>query len=107
VAFDPCLLRACEFVAQEQPCRFLDVDGQWQQLTVPVSGLAFSWCQVPLVYRLADSASASLTVIWSNGERQLLPTLVLPGLIADELFIRSGRIRQLELVLNQQLLFCH
>ena len=74
---------------------------------MPAAGLAFSWCQVPLVYRLDDSAGASLTIIWSNGERQLLPTLVLPQLIADELFIRSGRIRQLELVLNQKLLFCH
>ncbi len=33
VRFDPCLLRACEFIDEPQPFRFLDVDGDWQELT--------------------------------------------------------------------------
>jgi hypothetical protein len=105
VLFDPSLLRSCEFVAEPTPFRFLDVDRQWQQLTVPATGLAFSWCQVPIVYRLDNSVDTSLTVTWDTGTQQLLPDLTLPSEIAEALFKRSGRIRQLDLVLGNSQLF--
>lgn len=105
VLFDPSLLRSCEFVAEPTPFRFLDVDRQWQQLTVPATGLAFSWCQVPIVYRLDNSVDTSLTVTWDTGTQQLLPGLTLPSEIAEALFKRSGRIRQLDLVLGNSQLF--
>ncbi len=105
VRFDSCLLRACEFVEDPQPFRFLDVDGRWQALTVPAKGLAFTWCQVPVVYRLDESAEPGVTVSWDNGEDQDLPALALPEDMARELFQRRGRIRRIELVLNSRQLF--
>jgi len=105
VQFDPCLLRACEFLEKPTPFRFLDVDEQWQELTVPSAGLAFSWCQLPLVYQLNDSVASSLTVTWKDGTQQTLPGLTLPTEIASELFKRSGSIRQLDLVLGSSQLF--
>lgn len=105
VQFDPCLLRACEFIKQPQPFRYLDVDQQWQELTVPADGLAFSWCQVPLVYQLSDTLDTSLVVVLKNGERQTLPEMALPAAMAAQLFTRNGQIRQLELVLSPSQLF--
>ncbi len=105
VLFDPCLLRACEFVKKPTQFRFLDVDDQWQELTVPTAGLAFSWCQLPLVYQLNDSVASGLTVTWKDGTQQTLPSLALPANIASELFKRSGSIRQLNLVLGNSQLF--
>jgi hypothetical protein len=102
VQFEPGLLRAREFIAAAQPFRFLDVKGQWCELTVPASGLAFTWCQVPLIYRLEESVDPSVTIHWHEGEHQLMPALELPAAVADELFRRSGRIRQIELVLTTQ-----
>jgi hypothetical protein len=105
VDFDPRLLRAREFIAEPQPFRFLSVKGNWADLTVPAAGLAFSWCQTPIVYRLDDTAEASLIVYWDTGEQQTMPTLTLSGEIAEQLFQRSGQVRQLELVLNRDMLF--
>ncbi|MDH3588765.1 MAG: hypothetical protein OEQ74_05115, partial [Gammaproteobacteria bacterium] len=105
VQFDPALLRACEFIDEPEPYRFLDVHGQWQTLTVPARGLAFTWCQIPLVYRLDDSAEPSMSLIWDNGERQTLPDLFLATELATELFQRSGRIRQIELTVPADNLF--
>ena len=42
VSFQPSLLRAREFVREARKFRFLDVDGNWQEIDVPVSGLAFT-----------------------------------------------------------------
>jgi hypothetical protein len=105
VTFEPGLLDVREFVTAPQPFRFLDVNGQWCEQTVPVSGLAFTWCQVPLIYRVDDSAEPAVTVQHGNGHRQTMPGLALPAEVAGELFQRSGKIRQIELVLNTHLLF--
>jgi hypothetical protein len=99
------LLRAREFVARPTKFRFLDVDGQWQELTVPESGLAFTWCQVPFVYRLDDVAEPSVTVTLDDGSN-LIPTgLTLPVALSAELFSRSGRIRRVELRVSRSQLF--
>jgi len=105
VRFDPCLLRAREFFIKPQSFRFLDVDGNWQQLTVPESGLAFTWCQVPFVYRLDDSAGTAVTLFMDDGSQQILAELALPAGLSNELFMRSGRIRQIELVFGRSRLF--
>jgi hypothetical protein len=105
VHFQPRLLRSCEFLAAPQTMRFLHVNGQWQELMVPASGLAFTWCQVPMVYQLDESAEPALTVHWDNGDVQAMPALELPPYVASELFERSGRIEKIVLVLNGDLLF--
>ncbi|MDH3935132.1 MAG: hypothetical protein OEU62_08190, partial [Gammaproteobacteria bacterium] len=105
VQFEPGMLRAREFVTSPQAFRFLDIEGQWQELTVPKSGLAFTWCQVPLVYRLDDSVKAALTVHLDDGSQQTLEELVLPAGLSTELFMRSGRILRIELVLGSSQLF--
>ena len=102
VRFDPALLRICEFVTEPRPFRFLDVDGKWQELTVPADGLAFTWCQVPVLYHLDDSAEAGVTVIRDDKESETLPGLALNSEAARELFRRSGRIRRIRVSLTRR-----
>ncbi len=105
VCFRPQLLRAREFVDAPRQFRFLDVDGQWQQLTVPAAGLAFTWCQVPIVYELDDRAEPSLTITRDDGGQQVLRTLALPAAESSELFRRSGRIRQIAVTIGPDALY--
>ena len=106
VRFNPSLLRAREFFTEPQSFRFLDVAGKWQQLTVPESGLAFTWCQVPFVYRLVDSAgTAAVTLFMDDGSQQILAEPALSAGLSTELFMRSGRIRRIELALETSRLF--
>ena len=58
VRFCPGLLRAREFTAETLPFRYLDVSRRWRELTVPAAGLAYTWCQVPLVYQLQRVSGA-------------------------------------------------
>ena len=105
VRFQANLLRACEFVSQARQFRYLDVDDNWQELTVPTDGLAFTWCQLPIVYQLNDEVDPALTITWDDGNQQTLTQLTLPAEHSAELFQRSGRIRQLTLVLATNQLF--
>jgi len=107
VRFQPTLLRVREFLREPREFRYLDVDGTWQVLEVPAGGLAFTWCQVPVVYRLAAEQVPGLTLILSDGETRHYPDA---NLAADEsawLFRRSGRIRRLIVDLHPNQLFAH
>jgi hypothetical protein len=105
VRFEPRLLREREFASEARPYRFLDVQGQWQELTVPPAGLAFTWCQVPIVYRLCGDGPPTLSVKLRNGRTQTLHQSSLPADLSAELFRRSGRIQQISLdVLKSTLL---
>jgi len=97
VRFDPRLLRACEFAVSPRPFRFLDVDGSWQELTVPARGLAFTWCQVPVVYRLVDGGAPQVTITEQDGVSRTLPSSSLTEELSSEIFRRTGRIRRVSL----------
>ncbi|MGB5581357.1 MAG: hypothetical protein WBM68_12375 [Woeseia sp.] len=105
VHLQPKLLRSREFVAAPRTFRYLDVNDNWQDLEVPADSLAFSWCQVPIVYMLKNSEQAGLTVSWKDGESQTFADFTLPAKASAELFRRSGRIQKLTAVLNSSLLF--
>ncbi len=104
VRFDPRLLRAREFSSVARRFRFLDVDGQWQELTVPASGLAFTWCQVPIVYRLRAEGRPALVITRPDGRTEDLAQLSLPAELSAEIFRRSGEIRQISLDIPQSAL---
>ena len=97
VRFDPRLLRAREFSSATRRCRFLDVHGQWQELTAPAPGLVFTWCQVPIVYRLRSEGRPTLSITRQDGSIETLPQLSLPAHVSSELFRRSGQIRRISL----------
>ena len=104
VRFEPRLLRAREFSSEPRRFRFVDVQGQWQELTVPAAGLAFTWCQVPIVYRLRSAGPPALAITLQDGRIQTLPQLLLPAALSAELFRRTGCIRQVAVDLPMEAL---
>ena len=104
VRFEPRLLRAREFVQEARQFRYVDVDGQWQEIDVPKGGLAFTWCQVPVVYQLSDDASTLLMLRGRNGDQETLTELALSPELSAQPLPRSGQIRQLTVKFGTNLL---
>jgi hypothetical protein len=102
VHFEPGLLRAIEFTAEPRTFRYLDVKGDWQELDLPAQALAFTWCQVPVVYRLDDTDAPGLTVILEYGRTKAPRKLSLSESVSAELFQRSGHIRQINITLRRE-----
>ena len=105
VRFRPDLLRPREFHSEAREFRYLDVDDKWNELTVPAGGLAFTWCQVPIVYELNDDAESSLSVVYEGGKEREFSQLMLSAQDSAELFGRTGHIRQLTVTLRTDMLF--
>ncbi len=105
VSFDPSLLRAVEFSAEPGSFRYLDVQGDWQELQLSPATLGFTWCQVPVVYRLEEAASPALMLTYHDGMTQALPGLSLSESMSTELFLRSGHVRQITVTVRPEDLF--
>jgi hypothetical protein len=105
VSFVPSLLQSCEFIQEPKPFRYLDVDKQWKEIDVPAMGLAFTWCQLPIVYQLNDEVESSLTVTYSDGKQQTYSQLSLSTEESTEIFLRSGQIQQITLTISTDHLF--
>ena len=102
---EPDLLRPREFSKEPGTFRYLDVERQWRELTIPAGGLAFTWCQVPVVYTLNDSEDTRLTVHWDSDTVDKMNSLSIRPELACEIFQRTGRIRKIALALKKNLLF--
>ncbi len=98
--FEPRLLRRREFADSPAALRYLDVHGTWSSVPVPDAGLAYTWCQVPVVYRLAEGPASSLTVAYRDGTECSRETNGLSAEDSASLFRRDGRIRRLTLTVN-------
>jgi hypothetical protein len=100
--FDPALLRAVEFSTEPGSFRYLDVKGDWQELDLPAGALAFTWCQVPVVYRLQQAGAPALTLVFEYGRTKESRKLSLSEAMSAELFQRSGHIRQIDATLGPE-----
>jgi len=105
VSIQPALLRAREFAAHARSFGYLDVDGNWQTLDLPESSLAFTWCQVPIVYRLGDGNTAGLEAELDDGGATSHPDFTLPCDLSSDLFARNGRVRKVTATLDPKTLF--
>jgi hypothetical protein len=105
ISIRPALLRIHEFAADARSFCYLDVDDNWQHLDIPESSLAFTWCQVPIVYRLGDASTASLDVELDDGSHENHPDATLPAELSSDLFARNGRVRKVTATLNRATLF--
>jgi hypothetical protein len=87
--FDPQLLDDAELGAAHE-FTMLGSDGLERVVAVPDGGLAFTVCQVPIVY--GPAAEPSLTVEHADGRVELYSGDRLPAQTSQDILSRSGRI---------------
>ena len=102
--FQPDLLRRKEFLAEPADLRYVDVDGKWQRATIPEDSLAFTWCQVPFIYKLVETDGPTVSVLLQDGKEKHLPDAGLSKADCKELFLRTGRIRQVTVFIRSDML---
>lgn len=98
IHFGPGLLRQDEFVTGPADFIFYDVAGVKRRRLLQAGELAFTCCQVPVIYRLAQKNS--LTVVWANGVRQPAAQLRLDSAASREIFERTGKAVRIEVCLS-------
>lgn len=94
VVFSPHLLRIREFTQAASTFKYLDLQGAWQERSLPEASLAFTWCQIPIVYKIVPEGF-SITV-HDTDTSFLIHGDALTAEQTDSIMSREGRITALE-----------
>ena len=93
IHFEPALLKMTEFIGVPHVFDYYDTDGSPVIWELGPDTLAFTLCQVPVCYELANEAL--ITVEMRDGSCEEYPQSFLPAGPSSSLFRREGRIRRL------------
>ena len=100
IGFDPILLRRREFLTEGRDWDYYDVAAEKQTVAVPSAALAFTYCQVPIIYRLG-SDTGSVKVARTDGSDSTFSKLRLDRDTSAAVFARSGEIEMIEVTLPE------
>ncbi|QNM86717.1 hypothetical protein H9W90_06260 [Polaribacter pectinis] len=91
--FNPRLLRKEEFLKTSKDFNYVDVKGKSKSLTLDPETLSFTYCQVPVVYKLSDKNT--IKVFFDDNSTQEVQGLKLDLEISKMIFERTGKIEKL------------
>ncbi len=95
IRFEPILLRKREFVGGAAEFHFIDLHEEADMIVTPAHSLAFTWCQIPIIYVLDDSDEISITVKFAEGDTKTFNSSSLCQNISEKIFNRNGDITSL------------
>jgi hypothetical protein len=101
LSFRPVLLRRQEFTRTTTTFEYVDVYGQDQSIELPAGLLAYTFCQVPVVYIAADEKR--IEVRYADGRLHRVTGGDLDIETSQHILRRDGRIKQLTVYLSQVL----
>ncbi len=101
--FRPLLLRKTEFLRAPATFSYFDLSGEQKEIPLDEGCLAFTHCQVPVVYRAAQINR--LEVILKDGSVRREDSLELDANISRSIFEREGKVSQLSVSLDAKSLW--
>ncbi|MBE0424287.1 MAG: hypothetical protein IBX66_10170 [Lutibacter sp.] len=97
--FNPRLLRIGEFLKESKVFKYTNIQKEEKELILEKDSLCFTYCQVPIVYKLAKKES--IQVIYSDGKSVEIDGLMLTPELSNQLFARTGTIATILVSLNK------
>ncbi len=97
IGFRPFLLREEEWTVAPTTFRYVDVHGATRELDLPAGSLAFTFCQVPVVFRRGQHPRTTVELI-DNTRIEHNSGFLDPAMSA-QVFQRSGAVRSIEVTL--------
>ncbi len=100
--FNPCLLRKNEFTTQERVFNYVSVNKEHQSFKPELGSLCFTFCQVPIIYRLSDKNH--LEIEKNDGQVINNNSLSLNEETSIQIFNRTGEIVKITVYINESIL---
>ena len=100
--FNPCLLRSNEFLKEPSLFNYITIDQQSKSIDLDKNSMAFTYCQVPIIYHIAKSDYIEL--FHENGTSERIDNLMLDVNISEKIFQRTGEIDHVEVYLKEEYL---
>ncbi|WP_281240211.1 hypothetical protein [Flavobacterium praedii] len=98
LSFEPTLLNENQFLQQEEIVSFIDFGNKPYSITLDKGSLAFTVCQVPIVYKKGNANQVEIK--FKDGKTETASTLTLSHENSQKIFNRTGEIIQVTVCLN-------
>jgi hypothetical protein len=99
LSFNPQILAKEEFLQIDTTANFVMVDGSIQKINLAKNSLAFTVCQVPVIYQLGNTEKIKVT--YTNATEDEFDGTLLNENISHELFNRTGTIAFITVIINE------
>jgi hypothetical protein len=103
IHFRPALLRRADFCSGTTDFEYCDLTGHFRRLNLKAGSLAFTYCQVPVVYQLARTNSVRL--FFSDRTAIHRDQLQIDAPASGLIFERTGRIDRIIVSINADVSF--
>ena len=99
IKFNPQLIDKNEFLVKSQVFKYYDINGRSQTLMLNPGMLAYTICQVPVVYILSDSSKIVLTI--KDGMEEEINGLTIGKAQSEMIFQRKDVISRITVLINK------
>ncbi len=100
--FNPCLLQKTEFTIKPRVFEYVDLHKNHKSIELDQGSVAFTYCQVLVVYHLADKNH--LSIEFTDGSKKDSDSLILDAETSSKIFCRSGEIAKINVQVDQAIL---
>jgi len=101
IFINPSLLRKEEFLEKEEIFTYFDLTGKEQNIKCRKNSFAFTYCQVPFIYKLSDTEN--IVVYKEDGEEIKLNDLEFEEETSQSIFKRNGKINKVEVYISKDI----
>ncbi|MFK7832746.1 MAG: hypothetical protein AB8B52_05685 [Winogradskyella sp.] len=96
--YDARMMRREEFLTEAKTFNYVNVKGEKAQIELTKGELAFTYCQVPTVYKISDKNGIEVK---HNGISTMFPGLTLDETLSESVFKRLGEITEIRVHIKQ------
>ena len=98
IIFQPTLLIKNEFLETAATFHYFNLEGESASISIPEKSLAFTYCQVPVVYHIADKKEIVITK--KEGTKISSEKMFLNHIDSASVFERKGEIERIDVFFN-------
>ena len=97
--FDPCMLRKEEFLIEPKTFNYVTIKHEQAQLQLSEGELAFTYCQVPIVYKVSEQNGIEVRL--KDGSTKKFQSLSLDETLSESVFTRSGEVAEIKVSIKE------
>jgi hypothetical protein len=98
IRFNPFILRRSEFLAAADTLVYFDLNGDQQSLILSVGQLGFTYCQVPVIYSLAEHTKIKIN--FTDGTSRVITGNLIDADLSMQIFDKQGAVTCIEVALT-------
>ena len=91
ITFDPTILRKSEFIEEEKSFKYVNLENEINYIELDKHSLAFTVCQVPVIYNLSDKEN--IRISYMNNSEEIIKGHELDIENSESIFNRTNLIK--------------